>query len=206
MNQDLTPPEFAPILQTPRPDPENVLRTTECVIPDLLRARNRWRSLFIDYEKPHLMRLYVQLGAVRISLHYFLPARKEDLSNGEEFDANLYHPHPWWSVMRILEGRYRQWFGVASEVLRTRDSEEQKLAKTPVRAILVEQVPGSFYAMTHPFAWHQVLPVPDQAVSTLMVTVIPKGWSQRDLPPPVRQRELTSQERSFMFSHFKRFY
>lgn len=193
-------------LASAQSNPEALLKAAETLLPNLLREPDKWSSLYIDYEKPHLMRLYRQLGDVRINLHYFLPAQANEIEPSKDVAGTLYHPHPWFSVMRILEGRYTQWFGVANEVLKPEHAPVDAARIAPEQAMVISLGPGDYYSMTRARAWHQVIPFPNQAVSTIMVTAIPKDWDQPPIPAPIHQRQLTGDERTFMFAHFERFF
>lgn len=176
-----------------------VLEAAENLIPDLLKDRDGWQSLMIDYQPPHLMRLYRQVGAVRVNLHYFMPA--EDVSAArrktDSYNENLYHPHAWASAMRILQGEYEQYVGFATR---------RGIDAAPPKTQHLLHKEGDAYAMDHPWIWHQVIPQPNQAVSTLMVTFVPADWDQ-DVPKSTRPlRSLTPAERDFMFDHFTRLY
>jgi len=183
-------------------DMTNVLVECEKHISALLDDRERWRSLMVDYKPPYLMRLFTQVGKVRINLHYFFPVTDkvtdEELTTYEVgYDENLYHPHGWASCMRILGGRYEQWIGFASS---------RGLAEPPPRTLHVVHNTGDTYAMNHPWLWHQVIPTNQEPVLTLMVTYIPPNWDQ-DAPLSTQPlRSLTEKELDFMFQTFKTHY
>lgn len=175
-----------------------VMIAAEKLLPALLRDRSQWQSLMIDYQPPHLMRLYRQIGCVRVNLHYFLPAEKlPETRLTQGYDENLYHPHAWASSMRILDGSYEQWIGFANH---------RGIDAAPEKTLHLVHHKGDSYAMNHPWLWHQVIPHAGEAVSTLMVTYMPKDWDQ-DVPKSTKQlRALTDAERDFMFDHFEKFY
>lgn len=155
--------------------------------------------MYIDYQPPFLMRIFIQVGCVRINLHYFLPA--EDVSAAQAlsdaYNENLYHPHAWASAMRIVDGRYRQYKGMANR---------RGLDAVPLKAGPYEYQAGDSYVMEDPWAWHQVIPYPNEAVTTVMVTVIPEGWDQ-DVPKSTTVLcPLTQGELNFMFAHFQGLY
>ena len=198
--REQTPAPILHVLEQNAPiDMAAVLHATEPFIPELLKEQQRWHSLYIDYEPPHLMRLWTQLGLVRINLHDFLPADVIDAAAHEEEsqNINLYHPHPWAAAFRIHDGAYNQWFGYAKV---------PGIDRPPPRTRYVRQKAGDVYAMNDPLEWHQVIPLPAQAVSTTMVTYRPRDWSQKIAPPATPQRKLIETEKSFMFSHFGGFY
>lgn len=175
-----------------------VMTAAEKFLPELLQDKSAWQSLMIDYQPPHLMRLFRQIGDVRVNLHYFLPtAALPETRMTDAYDENLYHPHAWASGMRILEGEYEQWMGFA---------ERRGTDAVPPKTLHLLHTAGDSYAMNHPWIWHQVIPAENKSVSTLMVTYIPKDWDQ-DVPKSSKQlRCLNQQEIDFMFDHFPKFY
>lgn len=71
-----------------------------------------WKSKKIRYQYPHVDRLMIPWGDLRISIHYIHPCER----------AKCYvHPHPWPSAIRVLSGIYetglynRPWFGLQEE-------------------------------------------------------------------------------------------
>lgn len=180
----------------------NVLVECEKHISALLEDKERWRSLMVDYKPPHLMRLFTQVGKVRINLHYFFPVidevSKEELTAYDVgYDENLYHPHGWASCMRILCGKYEQWLGFATG---------KGIDNVPQKTLHLVHNIGDAYAMNHPWLWHQVILTNQEPVLTLMVTYIPPNWDQ-DAPASTQPlRSLTEQETEFMFQTFKSIY
>ena len=65
----------------------DVLREVEKEIEALLGEADDWESLYIDYDHPHVERLYRSWGDYRINLHLIHPVPKGQ--------SPLYHPHPW---------------------------------------------------------------------------------------------------------------
>ncbi len=175
-----------------------VMEMAEDIVPQLLVDRSRWQSLMIDYQPPHLMRIFTQCEGVRINLHYFMAAKdlpETRLTKG--YDENLYHPHGWASAMRILEGSYEQWIGFA---------QGPGIEAAPKKTLHLVHKPGDSYAMNDPYLWHQVIPRENQPVSTLMVTFMPDDWDQV-LPKSTKDlRALNEKEMDFMFAHFQQFY
>lgn len=180
-------------------DMTQVLKAIEPHISQLLQDRSKWNSLYVDYQPPHLMRLWIQVGNIRVNLHYFIPTEEmptEDQSRIGFID-NLYHPHAWASCMRILEGTYEQWIGFA---------DRRGLDALPPKTLHLEHHQGDTYAMNHPWLWHQVIPIPNHAVCTLMVTYIPPNWDQ-DIPKPSKKLTcLTEEQKEFMFATFQKFF
>lgn len=198
-----TPASIAFMLKPSFLDMAGVLNEVEDHLPELLQDRKNWRSMFIDYQPPHLMRIHHQLGLVRINLHYFLPVDQIDAKATDARDINLYHPHPWAAAFRILEGHYGQYFGVAPKPGTDNPPPRQESLIIQDAAISGK----NRYVMANHLLWHQVIPFADgRHVSTLMVTHIPENWPQIIAPPAERQRELTAEELDFMFDHFAKFY
>jgi hypothetical protein len=138
-----------------------VLAEVEDVLPALLQDERVWQSLYVDYHPPTVERLWAAWGDYRVSLHRIHPCEREQA---------LFHPHPWPSAMRVLEGDYEMavGFGAGSET-------------PPVAALMI--VRGDFrYEMTHPDSWHYVRPL---GRPTLSVMVTGKPWA-RDAPKSSR--------------------
>jgi hypothetical protein len=142
----------------------DVLYAVERELPALLEHDGGWQGLFIDYHPPAVERLWRPWGAYRVSLHRIFPCPE---------GMALFHPHPWPSAMRVLDGRYEMAVGFGPG-----------LTPPPVAARLL--MGGDFaYEMTHPDAWHYVRPL-DAPTFSLMVTGPP--WSR---PAPRSDRPLS---------------
>ena len=133
----------------------NMITTLEIVernMPSIL-MHSKWKSLDVDYHPPHVQRIWTEWNDVRIMLHCF-----PETCNAENA---LYHPHPWPSAMRVLEGEYIMEVGheVFNDIPHTPTPET--IATTVMKA-------GSAYEMTNPKAWHKV--IPQKETYTLMVT------------------------------------
>jgi hypothetical protein len=132
----------------------DILAQVEQALPELLRNEGLWQSLDVDYHPPRVERLWTRWGEYRIYLHRIHPC-----AQGEA----LFHPHPWPSAMRVLEGEYEMAVGFGSG-----------MQEPPVAALIVSQ--GDFrYAMTHPDSWHYVRPLGNPSLS-VMVTGRP--WTR----------------------------
>ncbi len=132
----------------------DILAAVEKELPRLLADEADWKSLLVDYHPPTVERLWRQWDGCRVYLHRILPC---------EPGAALFHPHPWPSAMRILDGEYAMAVGYG-----------KGMEPLPVAALLI--VRGDFrYTMTDPDAWHYVRPIgrPSQSV---MVTG--KPWDR----------------------------
>jgi hypothetical protein len=108
-----------------------------------------WQSLSVDDEKPFVDRLWMPYGEGRLLLHVIHPC-----APGEP----LYHPHPWASAMRILDGWYETAYGHGAP-----DGPPPPMGEMKALGA------GSRYEMVNPEAWHYVRPLGGPAV-TVMVT------------------------------------
>lgn len=148
-----------------------VLAQIEAELPDLLADEARWQSLDINYHPPFVERLWTTWDEYRVSLHRIHPCKAS---------AALFHPHPWPSAMRILDGRYEMAIGYG------KGSEPPPIAARFIAAADVR------YEMTDPDAWHYVRPL-ERPAMTIMVTGRP--W-KRESPPVGRQLSPLDPQRS----------
>lgn len=145
----------------------------EALFELLSDGTDAWEGLDVNYEPPHVERLWRQWGEYRISLHRIYPCEKA-----------LCHPHPWASAVRILSGQYEMGIGF------TECGEQEEIA----RLVLVE---GSEYEMLSEPDWHYVKPLRKPCLS-VMVTAPPfnsrlvidkkfgKGIEHNKLSEPVK--------------------
>lgn len=131
-----------------------VLSQVEEALPELLLDARAWRSVLVDYHPPMVERLWQSWRDYRIYLHRIHPCGR-----GEA----LFHPHPWPSAMRVLEGEYEMAVGFGPG-----------LVEPPVAALVVVSG-GVRYEMTHPDSWHYVRPI---GRPTLSVMVTGKPWGR----------------------------
>ena len=141
----------------------DVLAEAEEALPQLLQDERVWQSLYVDYHPPFVERLWTRWRAYRIFLHRIHPCEREQA---------LFHPHPWPSAMRVLEGEYEMAVGFGAG-----------MDTPPIAALMVTR--GDFrYEMTHPDSWHYVRPL---GRPTLSVMVTGKLWSR---PSPKSSKAL----------------
>jgi hypothetical protein len=134
----------------------DILARVEAALPGLL-AKADWQSLDINYHPPFVERLWRPWESYRISLHRIHPCPPSDA---------LFHPHPWPSAMRILDGTYEMAIGYGSGT-----------TPPPFAARIIAS--GDFrYEMIDPDSWHYVRPI-DRPAMTIMVTGAP--W-KREAP------------------------
>src|SRR5262245_32103375 len=86
----------------------DVLEAFEKELPRLLADEGAWQSLYVDSHPPVVERLWRPWRAGRAYLHRIHPC-----GPGEA----LFHPHPWPSAMRVLEGEYEMAIGYGSGVV-----------------------------------------------------------------------------------------
>jgi hypothetical protein len=130
------------------------LEAVERALPALLADEAAWQSLDIDYHPPRVERLWRAWGDHRVCLHRIHPCAPEEA---------LFHPHPWPSAMRILQGVYEMDVGWGPGT------------HPPAVAARLRLGPGSTYEMTDPDGWHRVRPIGGVSQS-VMVTGAP--WSR----------------------------
>jgi hypothetical protein len=161
----------------------HILHQVEKSLGDLLQTQVL-HSMYIDYHPPYVSRIWFQHGAYRVYLHKIEPCKAST-------DA-LYHPHPWQSAIRILQGRYEMGVG---------HSATHEIPVTDCRLILPA---GTQYEMVEQDAWHYVNPL-DEPVYSLMVT---GQLSQRKMPiEPKREfRKLSANEVEEMLKIFDHYY
>jgi len=132
----------------------NIFSQAEDALPELLRDELAWQSVLVDYHPPKVDRLWQSWRGYRIFLHRIYPC-----GPGQA----LFHPHPWPSAMRVLEGEYEMAVGFGAGMV-----------EPPVAALVM--VRGDFrYEMTHQDGWHYVRPV---GRPTLSVMVTGKPWGR----------------------------
>lgn len=107
------------------------------------------RSMYIDYHKPFVSRIWFQFDKFRVYLHKIESA-------GESVDA-LYHPHPWKSAIRILKGTYEMGVGHSAT------------ENSPISDVVAHLTPGVAYEMVSQDGWHYVNPL-NEPVYSLMIT------------------------------------
>ena len=80
----------------------DVLIEVEQALPQLLQDESGWQSVLVDYHPPTVERLWTTWQGFRVYLHRIHPCEREQA---------LFHPHPWPSAMRVLEGDYEMAVG-----------------------------------------------------------------------------------------------
>ncbi len=80
----------------------DVLFHVEKALPQLLQDESAWNSVLVDYHPPTVERLWTAWQGYRVYLHRIHPC---------EHEQALFHPHPWPSAMRVLDGEYEMAVG-----------------------------------------------------------------------------------------------
>lgn len=160
-----------------------VLDAVKKELPQLLRDEDDWNGMHIDYEVPHVDRLWRPWGEYRVHLHHIHPCGGA---------APFWHPHRTPSAMEVVEGTYRMRQGRGPGTEPPRISSQVLL------------VPGCQYEMIDVDAWHSVQPECGPVLS-IMVTAPP--WQPlREMPklPQARQKPLPAEARSRLLHFFRR--
>lgn len=155
-----------------------MLETLREFINEFPDDRKDWKSLFIDYEKPHVERLWTQWKDYRVYLHKIHPCEKHEV---------LYHPHPWPSAMLICSGQYETGLGYGDP-----------FGEKPPIIGPFYLAQWSAYQMLNPNEWHYVRPIERSGWAiwpcyTIMITgkLYPEKGPKEPKP---KMRELTEGE------------
>ncbi len=155
-----------------------VLELVEIALPSLLKEESKWQSLFVDYHKPFVERLWCEWRGYRVYLH-----KIHACDSGEA----LFHPHPWPSAMRVLSGTYEMAIGYGAGSIE------------PPHAAQLLLGPGSMYEMMEPNGWHYVRPI-GEATMSLMVTGTP--WTRSSPKPDHNLQSLKPKQKAEIFEFF----
>ena len=155
----------------------------QSILGSLLQSGAQWSTLDVNYEKPHVQRVWRQVGEFRINLHKILPCESHEC---------FFHPHPWPSVVKIEDGRYEMSIGYGAELE----------PKTNITKLILPA--GSYYEMTNFDSWHSVRPL-DNPVMSLMITG--KPWN-RTMPKSnkIKMACLTDENRDEILEFFRKRY
>ncbi len=128
----------------------DLIRLIDIDLPKLINGRiideqgdinEVWKSLFINYEPPHVERLYTQVGLYRIMLHRITPVIGAD---------PLFHPHPWPSAVKIIDG----WYDMVTGVVEGCPINAREIGV----GATITLAPLSLYEMVDYNGWHSVNP------------------------------------------------
>lgn len=133
----------------------DILHEAESLMPEWMSKFDPdiWHSVLIDYHPPTVERIWRDWGDYRVFLHRIHPCNP-----GEA----LFHPHPWFSAVRIVSGTYEMAVGYG----------EGNFA--PPIATTIRLTAGSEYEMVELNGWHSVRPISVPSLS-LMVASKPNG-------------------------------
>ena len=151
-------------------------------LPQLLQDEKSWNSLYVDYHKPYVKRLWKPVGNYRIFLHQIFPCEKSE---------SLLHPHPWPSAMKVVGGIYEMGVGYSQT------NEKPVIASTLILPV------NSYYEMADINSWHYVRPL-DKPSFSLMVTG--KPWKREVPKSDYKMRELNAEEKRVIFDEFRNLY
>ena len=154
----------------------------EKTLPSLLHEEG-WNSVYVDYHKPYVRRLWRQLGENRLYLHQITGCAREE---------SLLHPHPWPSAMKVIKGQYEMGVGYSDTSI-----------APPIASTLILPV-GSYYEMTHIHSWHYVRPILESAenATSFSLMITGKPW-QRSVPKSSYPlRELNEHEKKVILGTF----
>jgi dihydrofolate reductase len=159
-----------------------------CTNPSLLATWLRektWQSLHIDYARPHIDRLYLDVQVnertnLRVCLHYFLPPNDthDAQVDKKEDQVELMHNHPWSAAFRIVH--------IESEidVYKHEVAFNYQSGHGATLTYLTYQA-GQSYAMAHPWLWHRVYAPRHGGIFTVMVQQKTPGWTRLVNQSPV---------------------
>jgi hypothetical protein len=158
------------------------LLAAEKDLPCLL-MKDEWQSLFINYEKPFVERIWIPWNDFRLNLHIIHPCDENE---------SFFHPHPWSSAMKIVEGIYQMKIGYGEGLVE------------PLTAVTCWLKSGSYYEMTNINSWHSVRPI-ENPVMSIMLTG--KPWD-RKMPKSdkVKLSCILDERKNHILSMYKKHY
>lgn len=159
------------------------LEILDTVIPEILNIdESLWNSVFVDYEYPHVERLWLPWNGYRLSLHRILPC--------EEGQA-LFHPHPWPQAVKVLDagGGYEMGIGWGAGD-----------APPPLACKFVAGS-GFRYEMLDVNGWHYVRPIERPSLSIMLTG---KPWDRTSPKSSYKLRELTYLEKTKLLEDLRR--
>lgn len=160
-------------------------------LPKLLKDKEGWDSLKVDYGHPYVDRLWRQFDdGNRVLLHKIYPC---------DAGQSLVHPHPWPSMIRIMGGT---WCGEYELGIGWGDP----TGESPPIAAKITMSRGGLYEMTDPRAWHYVRPI-DSPVFSLMVVGKPFSTPKQERFGQLRQHNrLSGDERERIFGFWRGYF
>ncbi len=158
----------------------------------LMLPIERWESLKVVHDTPEVWRLWLQLGEVRLNLHYILNC-----------DDPFMHFHPWPSIVQCVKGGYLHTTAACNGnpdiiLQKANEGKIEEFAEglTKITTLIV---PGSYYIMTDPRQAHSVQVLEGfVANSSIMITGLKYFENASRLlsrKAPVKNPELTIEEK-----------
>jgi hypothetical protein len=160
----------------------DLLHAAERELPALLATALGWRSYRIDYHPPFVDRVMREWRDGKLYLHRIHPCAPEEA---------LFHPHPWPSAMRVLEGTYEMTVGHGAGE-----------AAPPIAARLIVSG-GMEYEMTDRDGWHAVRPIGGPAMT---VMVVGPRWDRLSPHSSKPLLPLSDAEVEAMLAYYRRCY
>lgn len=165
---------------------KNILQIIENQLPKLLRNESLWKSVYVDYHKPFVKRLWTNF--IFEGHNYRIYLHEIESCNIEEA---LFHPHPWPSIMKLLSGSYHMNVGYGEGLI------------SPPVAVQLELPAGTTYEMSEINSWHAVAPLKDSSFS-LMITGEP--WKRESHKSTTLLSELSLSDNNKIFKFVKEIY
>ena len=143
------------------------------MFPELLDDITGWNSLYVDYDKPYVERLWRQLFKEhRLYLHIAHPCKK-----GESF----FHNHAGPSAMLVISGQYEMMIGRGVE------------GRKPETVSTVIIGPNQGYEMLDRDDWHSIRPIDGPTMSLMLCGPL---WTNHIAPKPTKKLFPLTIERS----------
>jgi hypothetical protein len=155
----------------------------------------------IKHDDPEVWRVWTSIGDVRIAFHKIFPCQ-----DGECF----FHPHPWPSTIRCLEGWYRHIVATHSgSVEDIKSLTPESLAAFSQKLVPMETTvsPGDYYAMPDIRHFHQVS-TPEINYSMMIMWAPYFTWATRQFSrnAPSKNPSLTDIEKEDVLSVVRRYF
>ncbi len=160
-----------------------ILEEVESKLVDLV-STSELHTMYIDYHKPYVSRVWFPYGSYRVYLHRIEPC--------QESTEALFHPHPWKSIIRILEGSYEMGIG------------HSKTDMIPTVDCTLILPPQSIYEMVDRDGWHYVRPLYEPVYSLMITGELNDRKGVND--PNHKFRSLTEEEKSDVINTILSFY
>jgi hypothetical protein len=149
-------------------------------------AKGDFKSALIDYETPHVHRMWTQLNDTqRLFLHKIFPC-----------DQPYMHPHPWASVIHVIDGHDKSGF---YEMAVGYGDPLKPQPEGEIMRLLFEG--GGYYEMLQPNGWHSVKPL-HGPVYSVMITERTDWVVLNDKKPETPLEQLSFQQQKELLGFF----